>query len=248
MAGRERGGGRSKGRAGKSAARHPSVRVRRAKGRKPSSTRWLHRQLNDPYVAESVRQGYRSRAAWKLIEIDRRFGLLRSGAAVLDLGAAPGGWAQVAAERVRSAAGRAGGRGRVIAVDLQEMAPIEGAAILRLDIGEPEQAERLVEAAGAGCDVVLSDMAIAATGHRPTDQIRNQALAELACEIGRRVLRPGGALVVKVFHGGGAAEMMAALKRDFSAVRTFKPPASRSESAETYVVAKGFRNAWRAIR
>ncbi len=239
MAGRERGGGRSGRKSRKSAPRYPTVRVRTAKGRKPSSTRWLHRQLNDPYVAEAGRHGYRSRAAWKLVEIDRKFGLLRLGAAVLDLGAAPGGWAQVAVERVRTPSGG----GYVLAVDLQEMAPIEGAEFLRLDIDDPEQAERLVHAVGDGCDVVLSDMAIAATGHRLTDQIRNQRLAEIAHDLARRVLRPRGALVIKAFHGGGAAPLMGALKSDFAVVRTFKPPASRSGSAETYIVARGFRGA-----
>ena len=237
MAGRERGGGRSSGKSRKSAPRHPTVRVRTAKGRKPSSTRWLHRQLNDPYVAAAGRRGYRSRAAWKLVEIDGKFGLLRPGAAVLDLGAAPGGWTQVAVERVRS------GGGRVLAVDVQEMAPVDGAEFLRLDIGDPEQAGRLVHAAGVGCDVVLSDMAAAATGHRPTDRIRNQGLAEIACGLARHVLRPRGALVVKVFDGGGAAPLMAALKGAFAAVRIFKPRASRSGSAETYIVARDFRGA-----
>jgi len=212
------------------------VRVRTAKGRKASSTRWLRRQLNDPYVAAAARRGYRSRAAWKLAEIDDRFGLLRPGAAVIDLGAAPGGWTQVAVERLR-------GRGRVLAVDRAAMAPVDGAQVLRLDLADEGDVARLAGEVPDGCDIVLSDMAIAATGHRPTDQIRNQALAEIAGDIARRVLRPGGALLAKTFHGGGAAPMMAALKRDFARVRTVKPAASRSESAEVYILAQGFRAA-----
>ena len=247
MAGRERGRGGSKrtppkaapkkAAPKKSVTRLAAVRVRTAKGRKPSSTRWLRRQLNDPYVAEAGRHGYRSRAAWKLIEIDQRFALLRAGATVIDLGAAPGGWTQVAVERIGP------GTGRVLAVDVEEMEPIAGADFLRLDLGEADDVARLVGALEHGCDVVLSDMAISATGHRPTDQIRNQRLAEIAYEIAARVLRPRGALVTKAFHGGGAAPLMAALKRDFAEVRTFKPPASRAESAELYIVARGFRAA-----
>ena len=234
MAGGRRAGG---GRAAKTGRpRRARVRLRTAKGRKPSSVRWLRRQLDDPYVAEARRRGYRSRAAWKLIDIDDRFGLLRAGAHVVDLGAAPGGWTQVAVERVRASSGE----GRVVAVDLREMPPLAGAELLRLDLSEPAGAEALACAVGAGCDVVVSDMAAPATGHRPTDRIRNGILAERACALAVRLLRPGGALAVKAFHGGGAAALMAPLKRDFAEVRTFKPAASRSESDETYVVARGF--------
>ncbi len=233
MAGRRKSGDRTDD----AAPRGAHVRLRTAKGRKPSSARWLQRQLNDPYVSGARRHGYRSRAAWKLIEIDRRFALLRAGAHVVDLGAAPGGWTQVAVARVRT---RSGG-GRVLAVDLREMEAVDGAEFLRLDVEDLDGATRLGEAAGGGVDVMLSDMAIQATGHRPTDQIRNQRLAELACGFAPRLLRPGGALVAKVFHGGGAAELMRSLKRAFAEVRTFKPPASRSGSAETYIVARRFR-------
>lgn len=237
MAGGERGRGGSKRTTKKAAPRQATVRVRTAKGRSPSSTRWLQRQLNDPYVAEAGRHGYRSRSAWKLIEIDQRFTLLRTGATVIDLGAAPGGWTQVAVERV----GGGSGTGRVLSVDINEMEPVAGAEFLQLDLGDEEAVARLAREAEPGCDIVLSDMAISATGHRPTDQIRNQHLAEVSYDVALRVLRPGGALVTKAFHGGGAAPLMALLKRDFAEVRTFKPPASRSGSAEIYIVGRGFR-------
>ena len=223
-----------KTRRGKTVGRgEATVRVRTAKGRKPSSTRWLQRQLNDPYVAAAARHGYRSRAAWKLIDIDDRFGLLGGGAAVLDLGAAPGGWTQVAVERAPG--------GRVVAVDREEMEPVAGAEIRAVDLDDDAAAESLIDGLAGGVDLVLSDMAISATGHRGTDRIRNQRLAELAFEIARRVLKPGGGLVVKAFHGGGDAGFMAELKRGFREVRSFKPSASRPESAELYLVARGFR-------
>lgn len=223
---RKRGGGRV-GRRG------ATVRVKTARGRKPSSTRWLQRQLNDPYVAAAAKQGYRSRAAWKLIEIDDRFGLLRPGARVLDLGAAPGGWTQVAAERAP--------RGRVIALDRVEMEPVAGAEVQTVDLDDDAAAEALTAELAGGVDLVLSDMAISATGHRGTDQIRNRRLAELAYDVARRVLRPGGGFVVKAFHGGGDADLVAGLKRAFREVRSVKPAASRPESAELYLVARGFR-------
>ena len=231
MAGRDRKG---RGARGKTVGRRDAtVRVRTAKGRKPSSTRWLRRQLNDPYVAAAARHGYRSRAAWKLIEIDDRFRLLRPGAAVLDLGAAPGGWTQVAAER---AAG-----GRIVAVDRVEMEPVPGADTRLIDLDDETAAETLIDGLAGRVDLVLSDMAIAATGHRGTDQVRNRRLAELAFGVASRVLKPGGAFVVKAFHGGGDAGFTAELKRGFREVRSFKPSASRSESAELYFVARGFR-------
>jgi len=216
-------------------ARPLAERVRSAKGRKPGSTRWLQRQLNDPYVAEAKRAGYRSRAAWKLVEIDDRFKLLTPGATVLDLGAAPGGWSQVAAERV--ARGRR--RGRVVAVDLSPIAPLAGVAVHRIDaLAAPEALAALVP---AGADVVLSDMAAPATGHRATDHLRSLALCEAALATARAVLRPGGALVCKLRQGSGERDVIAALRRAFATVRQVKPEASRSESAETYLVALGFR-------
>lgn len=231
MAGRDR---KRKGARGKTVGRRDAtVRVRTAKGRKPSSTRWLQRQLNDPYVAAAARHGYRSRAAWKLIEIDDKFRLLRPGAAVLDLGAAPGGWTQVAVER---AAG-----GSVVAVDRAEMDPVPGAETRLVDLDDEAAADTLIDGLAGRVDLVLSDMAIAATGHRGTDQVRNQRLAELAFDVASRVLKPGGGFAVKAFHGGGDAGFVAELKRAFREVRSFKPSASRSESAELYLVARRFR-------
>lgn len=229
-----RGRSRAKSRAKSSSrpgGRQLSVKVKTAKGRKSSSTRWLRRQLNDPYVASAADHGYRSRAAWKLIQLDDRFGLLAGGRRVVDLGAAPGGWTQVVVER----------GGRVVAVDSNEMDPIEGAEILRLDFLDADDQARLVAMLTAGVDVVLSDLAAPATGHRRTDQLRATTLAEAAHGFASDVLAPGGALVLKIFHGGGEAALMAALKRDFTRVRTAKPAASRPESGEVYVVATGFR-------
>ena len=225
-----RDGKRGGGRVGRRGA---TVRVKTARGRKPSSTRWLQRQLNDPYVAAAAKQGYRSRAAWKLIEIDDRFGLLSPGARVLDLGAAPGGWTQVAAERAPG--------GRVIALDRVETEPVAGAEVRTVDLDDDAAAEALTGELTGRVDLVLSDMAISATGHRGTDQIRNRRLAELAFDIARRVLKPGGGFVVKAFHGGGDAGFVAELKRAFREVRSVKPAASRPESAELYLVARGFR-------
>lgn len=225
-----RDGKRGGGRVGRRGA---TVRVKTARGRKPSSTRWLQRQLNDPYVAAAAKHGYRSRAAWKLIEIDDRFGLLGRGARVLDLGAAPGGWTQVAAERAPE--------GRILALDRVEMEPVDGAEIRTLDLDDDAAAEALIDELAGRVDIVLSDMAISATGHRGTDQIRNRRLAELAFDVARRVLKPGGGFVVKAFHGGGDAAFVAGLKRAFREVRSVKPAASRAESAELYLVARGFR-------
>jgi len=217
--------------------RPAAVRVRTARRRKPASTEWLKRQLNDPYVAEARRVGWRSRAAFKLIQLDDRFHLLRPGFRVVDLGCAPGGWTQVAVERV----GAAAGRGAVIGIDLSETAPLSGAVLLRGDFRTVETAAAVVAALGGMADAVLSDMAAPATGHAATDHLRIVALAEEAFAFAREVLRPGGALVAKVFQGGTEAGLLAAVKRDFAEVRHAKPPASRAESAETYVVAKGFR-------
>jgi 23S rRNA (uridine2552-2'-O)-methyltransferase len=213
------------------------VRVRSARRRKPGSTEWLARQLNDPYVAEARRLGYRSRAAFKLIELDDRYRLLLPGRRVVDLGCAPGGWTQVAVERVRTSTGG----GSVIGVDLAETAPVEGATILRGDIHDPAVLSAINAALGNPADLVLSDMAPATTGHAATDHLRIVALAEAAFAVASQILRPGGAFVTKVFQGGAEGALLAQLKQSFVELRHAKPPASRAESAETYVIAKGFR-------
>jgi 23S rRNA (uridine2552-2'-O)-methyltransferase len=214
--------------------RNAAVRVRSARRRKPSSTEWLSRQLNDPYVAEAQRLGYRSRAAFKLIELDDRFRLLLPGRRVVDLGCAPGGWTQVAIERV-------GARGAVVGMDLAETAPIAGATILRADVQDPAAVTAIRAELDGLADVVLSDMAPSTTGHAATDHLRIVALAETAFAVASEILKPGGAFVAKVFQGGAEGPLLAQLKRAFSELRHAKPPASRAESAETYVVARGFR-------
>jgi 23S rRNA (uridine2552-2'-O)-methyltransferase len=235
---RQRGssGGRGGGAIGGS--RGETVRVKTAAKRRPSSTRWLERQLNDPYVAEAKRLGYRSRAAFKLLQLDERFHVLTKGRRVVDLGAAPGGWTQVAVERVRS---QEPGGGRVVAIDLQEMEPVSGAVILHMDGTTADASARAKQELGGGADVVLSDMAPAATGHQQTDHIRIMGLAESAYETAKELLEPGGAFIVKVWQGGAQKELLDALKREFDTVRHVKPPASRSDSAELYLVALGFR-------
>jgi len=210
------------------------IQLRITRWRKPSSARWLSRQLNDPYVAEARRLGYRSRAAFKLIELDNRFRLLRPGQRVVDLGCAPGGWTQVAVARV-------GRYGIVVSVDVTETTPLPGATLLTADIRDPATLAAIGNALGGPADVVLSDMAPAATGHAATDHLRIGALTEDALAAASRILKPGGAFVAKVFQGGAEGELLAALKRDFAELRHAKPPASRAESAETYVVATGFR-------
>jgi 23S rRNA (uridine2552-2'-O)-methyltransferase len=213
------------------------VRVKAGKGRSLSSKRWLERQLNDPYVARARREGLRGRAAYKLIEIDDKHRLLKSGARVVDLGAAPGGWSQVAAKRV----GLAQGRGRVVAIDLLEMAPIAGVDFVRRDFLDARAPEEIKALLGGPADVVLSDMAANATGHRKTDHLRIVALAEAAAEFAREVLAPDGAFLCKVLQGGTEGTLLAALKRDFAAVKHVKPAASRADSAELYLLATGFR-------
>jgi 23S rRNA (uridine2552-2'-O)-methyltransferase len=213
------------------------VRVKSGKGRSLSSKLWLERQLNDPYVARAKREGYRSRAAYKLIEIDDKNHLLKRGARVVDLGAAPGGWSQVAAKRV----GAAEGRGRVVAIDVLEMAPVPGVDFLQLDFLAADAPARLKALLGGEADVVLSDMAANATGHRRTDHLRIMALAEAAAEFSSEVLAPGGALVCKVLQGGTEAALLAALKHEFTSVKHVKPAASRTDSAELYLLATGFR-------
>jgi 23S rRNA (uridine2552-2'-O)-methyltransferase len=215
-----------------------ATRVRTAKRRKASSTRWLRRQLNDPYVAAAAREGYRSRAAYKLIELDDRFGFLKRGRHVLDLGAAPGGWSQVAAERV--GAGNPGG-GTVLAVDRSEMDPVPGVDVVVLDFLDEAAPAEVKSHLGGRADVVLSDMAPSLSGHAKTDHLRIVALVEAAYDLAKEILAPGGSFVAKVFQGGTEADLLADMKRRFASVRHAKPPASRAESAETFVVAMGFR-------
>ena len=229
-----------KGRSGEgpSGTRRLAVRVKTAKGRKIASTRWLQRQLNDPYVEEAKRRGLRSRAAFKLAEIDDKYLLLRPGMSVVDLGAAPGGWSQIAAQRVQLMAGK----GRVIAVDITEMEPISGVTQLHLDMTDPEAVDRIKEALGGKpADIVLSDMHAPATGHKQTDHIRIMGLVEVALDLAETILAPGGAFLCKVLQGGASRELVARLNRSFAKVRHVKPKASRAGSAEMYVLATGFR-------
>jgi 23S rRNA (uridine2552-2'-O)-methyltransferase len=235
MAGDRKGGPRKA-----SGRRGLTVRVKTAKGRKLASTRWLQRQLNDPYVEEAKRQGWRSRAAFKLIEIDDKHRLLQPGAVVIDLGAAPGGWSQVAAARVKAE----GGKGRVIAADLTDIEPVPGVTFLQVDIMDAEAPGLIREAlSGAKADVVLSDMAASSTGHRQTDHLRVVALAEAALEIAEDVLKPGGAYLAKVLQGGASGDLLTRLRQGFAKVAHVKPKASRADSAEVYVLATGFRGA-----
>jgi 23S rRNA (uridine2552-2'-O)-methyltransferase len=236
MVSHAKGGGGEQG----GGSRKLTVKLRTAKGRKVGSTRWLQRQLNDPYVEEAKRRGYRSRAAFKLTEIDDRYHFLKPGMTVLDLGAAPGGWSQIAAERV----GSAEGRGQVLAVDLSPIEPLPGVEVLTQDVSADE-APPAIRAAlkGGRADVVLSDMAAPATGHRSTDHLRVVALVEAALDLAEDVLKPGGTFLAKVFHGGAGGELVARLKRSFAKVHHVKPKASRKESPEVYVLATGFRGA-----
>jgi 23S rRNA (uridine2552-2'-O)-methyltransferase len=217
------------------------VRVRSAKKRTLASRRWLERQLNDPYVVSAKREGLRSRAAYKLMELDDKLKFLKPGQRVVDLGAAPGGWAQVTAERVH-ATPALGERGQVVAIDISEMEALPGVEILHLDFMAAEAPARLIALLrGAKADVVLSDMAAPSSGHARTDHIRIMGLAEVAGVFAAEVLAPGGTFVAKVLQGGTEKELLNQLKRDFTTVRHVKPPASRADSAELYVVATGFR-------
>lgn len=211
-------------------------RVTSGKGRKLSSKLWLERQLNDPYVARAKREGFRSRAAFKLIEIDDKYRILKRGGRVVDLGAAPGGWSQVAAQRVGAPA-----QGKVVAIDLLEMDPVPGVDFVALDFLDAEAPERLKVMLGGEADLVLSDMAANATGHRKTDHIKIVALVEAAAEFVRDVLKPGGTFLAKVLQGGTEPVLLANLKRDFASVKHVKPAASRAESSELYLLASGFR-------
>ena len=209
-------------------------RVKTSKRRTASSNRWLERQLNDPYVREAKAKGYRSRAAFKIVELDSKFRFFKKGARVLDLGAAPGGWSQVAAARV-------GDTGRVVAADVLEMEPIPGVEIFLADLTDPDVPAMLKEALGGPADLVLTDMAAPTTGHRATDHLRTLALFEIALDVAEDTLKPGGAFVGKVFRGGATGELLARIKKMFADVKHVKPPASRAESVELYLVATGFR-------
>ena len=224
-------------RGGDRGGRELKVRVR-GKKRSLSSKLWLDRQLNDPYVARAKRDGLRSRAAYKIAEMDDKYRFLKVGGRVVDLGAAPGGWSQIAAKRV----GVDTGRGRVVAIDILEMMPLAGVDALHLDFLDPAAPDRLKALLGGPADVVLSDMAANATGHRKTDHLKIMALAETATQFAREVLSPGGTFVCKVLQGGTEGALLAELKRDFATVRHVKPAASRADSAELYVLATGFRD------
>jgi 23S rRNA (uridine2552-2'-O)-methyltransferase len=218
--------------------RRASVRLKTARGRTGSSQRWLQRQLNDPYVAEAKKRGYRSRAAFKLLQLDDQLRFLKPGARVVDLGAAPGGWTQVAVERARS---EKGGGGVVVGIDITPVEPVAGATVLAKDFYDDDAPDALRALLGGPADVVMSDMAAPATGEPQIDHLRIMALAEAAHDFARQVLKPGGAFVAKVLQGGTERTLLDRLKRDFAKVRHVKPAASRADSAEMYVVGTGFR-------
>jgi len=207
------------------------VKVKKDRGRTASSRTWLQRQLNDPYVAAARSSGYRSRAAFKLVELDQKFRFLKKGARVLDLGAAPGGWSQVAAAKGAT----------VVAADVLEMEQIPGVTFFQADLTDPDVPAILKQALDGEADIVLTDMAAPTTGHRATDHIRTIALAEIALDVALDVLKPGGTFVAKVFQGGSSSDLLARLKKAFREVKHVKPPASRQESVELYVVALGFK-------
>jgi len=211
------------------------TRVRTARGRSPQSTRWLERQLNDPYVKRAKAEGYRSRAAYKLIELDERFGLLKGVRRVVDLGIAPGGWSQVVRQKAAQAA--------VVGIDLLPVDPIDGVTIFQLDFLNERAPDLLTEALGGPAELVLSDMAANTVGHPQTDHLRTMALVEAGADFAAQVLAPGGAFVAKVLAGGADAALVGELKRRFTSVKHAKPPASRKDSSEWYVVAQGFKGA-----
>jgi 23S rRNA (uridine2552-2'-O)-methyltransferase len=217
-------------------SRELKVRVKSGRGRSQSSRRWLERQLNDPYVARAKREGFRARAAYKLSEIDDKAHFLKKGARVVDLGAAPGGWSQVAAKRVNAPQD-----GRVVAIDILPMETLAGVDFMQLDFLEHDAPERLKEMLGGPADVVLSDMAANATGHARTDHLKIMALVDVAAEFAREILKPGGTFLAKVLQGGTENALLTSLKRDFRQVKHVKPPASRADSAELYLLATGFR-------
>lgn len=227
---------KARGGDGRGGQRDLSVRVRSAKGRKTSSTLWLQRQLNDPYVKMAKRDGYRSRAAYKLLELDDKFQLLKPGLKVLDLGAAPGGWSQVAVERVKAPE-----KGTVIGLDILPIMPIPGAMLMQLDFMAEDAPERIREALGGPADIVLSDLAPNTTGHAGTDHIRILAMVEAAALFATEVLKPGGSFICKVRQGGMEGQLLSQLKQQFSKATHAKPKASRADSAETFLVATGFK-------
>lgn len=233
-AGKSAGAGSARGRGGE---RNLKVRVKSSKQRTSSQRRWLERQLNDPYVAAARKDGLRSRAAFKLTEIDDRYHFLKPGQRVVDLGAAPGGWTQIAVERVKALEGR----GQVIAIDILEMEGVVGATVLHMDFLDDSAPGRLKALTrDGGADVVFSDMAAPTTGHTGTDHLRIMGLAEAAAQFASEVLAPGGVFLCKMFQGGTERDLLDGLKREFAAVRHVKPPASRKESSELYVLATGF--------
>lgn len=231
--------GKPKGHSGRGdGSRMMATRVKTASGRKVGSTLWLKRQLNDPYVLKAQADGYRSRAAYKLVELDDRFSFLKPGMRIADLGAAPGGWTQVAAQRTGALTGKSP---PIIGIDIQEMDPIEGAELMLLDIFAEDAIPLVYAALGGEADIVLSDMAPSTTGHKNTDQIRIAGLAEAAYDVAKQLLTNDGVFIVKVFQGGAHPELLAELKHNFSRVRHVKPPASRQGSPEIYLVATGYR-------
>jgi 23S rRNA (uridine2552-2'-O)-methyltransferase len=219
-----------------SGTRNLKQRVKTAYKRTLSSQKWLERQLNDPYVARAKREGYRSRAAFKLLEIDEKYNVLKPGQRVVDLGAAPGGWSQIAARKV-------GQKGKVVGIDLLPIDAMSGVEFIQLDFLDETAPGKLIEMLGGPADVVMSDMAANTTGHKKTDHLRIMGLAEAAIYFAREILAPGGSFIAKVFQGGTENDLLANLKRDFAVVRHVKPAASRSDSSELYVMATGFRGA-----
>ncbi len=236
---RDSSGGRPTG--SKPTGRRATVRVKTARGRTTSSQRWLQRQLNDPYVAEAKKRGYRSRAAFKLLQLDDQFRFLKPGARVVDLGAAPGGWTQVAVERVKAGAKAGKSAGVVIGIDITPVEPIAGATVLAKDFYDEDAPAELTALLGGPADVVLSDMAASATGDTQVDHLRIMGLAEAAHDFARQILKPGGTFVAKVLRGGTERTLLDLLKKDFTKVRHVKPEASRADSAEMYVIGTGFR-------
>jgi len=220
----------------KPTARAKSVLLKTARGRKPSSQRWLHRQLNDPYVQEARAKGFRSRAAFKFLQLNEKFHFLKPGITLIDLGAAPGGWTQVAVQKINPSQTR----GKVIGIDLLEIEPMSDALLIQGNFLELEQREKLKALIGGGAHVVVSDMAASTTGHSSTDHLRTIALAEIAFQFAQEVLIPGGTFISKVFQGGADPELLQQMKRHFKTIKHMKPEASRKESPEMYVVALGF--------
>ncbi|MDD2325091.1 MAG: RlmE family RNA methyltransferase [Alphaproteobacteria bacterium] len=219
---------------GISSKRREAVRVKTAKKRSVSSANWLKRQLNDPYVAEAKERGYRSRAAFKIIQLDEQFHFIKTGARVVDLGAAPGGWSQIVAKRI-------GAKGKLVSLDILPMEPLDGAEILNMDFLADEAPDKLKEVLGGQADLVLSDMAPSTTGHTATDHIRIMGLAENAAHFAMEILAPNGAFVCKYFQGGAEKTLLDQLKKNFTKVRHAKPASSRADSAESFIVALGFR-------